>query len=327
MRKFQLVLLLLIFNINGFSRANPVTNDFDTWKLALKPEIIALGGSDEFVTQLIDSLQYIPRVIELDKKQPEGTMTHEEYLTKVIPESKVQKAREVFLANKTLLKKAEQSTGVQANFIVALWGKETNFGSYTGNYHVPSALATLAFEGRRATFFRKELLAAVQILLQGHITIDDMKGSWAGAMGNCQFMPSSFLNFAVDANGDGKKDIWGDKEDIFASMGNYLAKSGWQSEQTWGRQVKLSQPFESYQIGKEYKQPINEWQSKGVRRSDLSALPNVDINAYLIAPGGKSGRVYLVYENFDVIMRWNRSHYFATGVGYLADRIKYPAIQ
>lgn len=300
---------------------------FDRWKLELKPQMVEAGASVELAQEIIDSLNYIPRVIELDRRQPEGTMSHEEYMRKVIPESKVKAARQQYKQHLELLKQAEAKTGVKARFIVALWGKETHFGKITGNYHVPSALATLAFDGRRAKFFRKELMAATKILAQGHIELDNMLGSWAGAMGNCQFMPSSFLRFAVDANGDGKKNIWGDKEDIFASMGNYLGQSGWQSDGTWGRQVKLTRTFGEYPIGKKHKQNLAKWQSLGVRRSDMSDLPQSDIDAYLIAPGGEKGRIYLVYNNFDVLMSWNRSHYFATGVGYLADRIGFPAVE
>lgn len=306
-------------------KADPAI-DFEQWKLTLKPKMMAQINNQVLVEQIIHSLQYLPRVVELDKKQPEGRLTHEEYLTQVIPEWKVEKAREAFKTHRFLLKQAENRTGVKAKFIVALWGKESNFGSVTGNYHVPSALATLAFDGRRAKFFTKELMAATKIISDGHIELDKMKGSWAGAMGNCQFMPSTFLQYAVDANGDGKKDIWGDKQDIFASMGNFLKKLGWQSEQTWGRQVKLLQPFHQYPMGKSSSQTLAQWQTAGIRRSDMRDLPEVDIKAYLIAPGGEKGRIYLVYHNFDVIMRWNRSHYFATGVGYLADRVGYPKI-
>jgi len=318
-------LCLLVF-ITSVSAEESPQQTFDTWKQALKPELLEQGVAEPLAEQIIASLTYLPRVIKLDRRQPEGTMTHEEYLKKVIPESKVKTARAKFKEHRALLQQAEQATGVEARFIVALWGKETHFGKITGNYHVPSALATLAFDGRRATFFRKELMAAAKILSEGHIELDKMRGSWAGAMGNCQFMPSSFLRFAVDANGDGKKDIWSDKEDIFASMGNYLGQSGWQSERTWGRQVKLTQPYSSYAFGKEHKRPLAEWQTVGVRRADMRDLPNVELEAYLIAPGGEKGRIYLVYNNFDVLMRWNRSHYFATGVGYLADRIGYPRI-
>lgn len=301
-------------------------SEFALWKQTLKSEMLKQGADEALVEKILQSIKYLPRVIELDRRQPEGRMTHEEYLTKVIPEWKVQNARKQYKQHKTMLLEAEKITGVDARFIVALWGKESNFGKITGNYHVPSALATLAFDGRRKAFFTKELMAATKILAQGHISIDDMKGSWAGAMGNCQFMPSSFLSYAVDANGDGKKDIWGDKQDIFVSMGNFLTKSGWQPNRIWGRQVTLEQPFENYSIGKKHRQSLQDWQASGVRRSDGSDLPDVKLNAYMIAPGGKNGRIYLVYNNFDVIMRWNRSHYFATGVGYLADRIGYPSI-
>ena len=300
---------------------------FVVWKETLKPDMLAQGADQQLVEKIIASLEFIPRVIELDRHQPEGRMSHEEYLTKVIPPWKVKKAREQFKLNQTKLIQAENSTGVPAHYIVSLWGKETNFGTITGNYSVPSSLATLAFDGRRASFFRKELMAAVKILAEGHIELENMKGSWAGAMGNCQFMPSSFLQFAVDANNDGKKNIWSDKQDIFASMGNYLASYGWDKHKSWGRQVQLTNDFADYKIGKKHAQSLSKWQALGVQRMDGRDLPAVELSSYLIAPGGENGRIYLVYPNFDIIMKWNRSHYFATGVGYLADRIRYPKIQ
>jgi len=299
---------------------------FGRWKLTLKADMLAQGADTKLVEEIIESLTFIPKVIKLDRHQPEGRMTHEEYLTKVIPPWKVERARKEFKNNQDKLKVAERTTGVPAHYIVSLWGKETNFGTITGNYSVPSALATLAYDGRRAKFFRKELMAAVKILAEGHIELQNMKGSWAGAMGNCQFMPSSFLQFAVDADNDGKKDIWSNKDDIFASMGNYLSRYGWDKNKSWGRQVKLTQDFGEYPIGKSNAQSLAKWQELGVRRMDGRDLPIADVKAYLIAPGGDKGRIYLVYPNFDIIMKWNRSHYFATGVGYLADRIAYPRI-
>ena len=315
-------------SLSNLQASKPVSDSerFNVWKLSLKEDMLKQGANELLASQIIEHLAFIPRVIELDRRQPEGRMTHEEYLTKVIPPSKVKRARKEYELNYDELIKAELRTGVPARYIVSLWGKETNFGTITGNYSVPSSLATLAFEGRRAKFFRKELMAAVKILSQGHIQLEDMKGSWAGAMGNCQFMPTSFLQYAVDANNDGKKDIWGDKTDIFASMGNYLSKYGWDKSKSWGRQVKLSNPFNQYNIGKKHKQPLHQWSKLGITRMDGSPLPKADLNAYLIAPGGAKGRIYLVYKNFDIIMRWNRSHYFATGVGYLADRIGFPKI-
>lgn len=317
-------------NVKAAGNSNATLNaedSFSNWKLSLKPQMLKQGAPESLVDEIIDSLTYLPKVIKLDRRQPEGTMTHEEYLTKVIPEWKVKRARKEYKKNLTLLQNAAQKTGVPAHYIVSLWGKETNFGTVTGNYSVPSSLATLAFDGRRAKFFHRELMAAVKILAEGHIKLRDMKGSWAGAMGNCQFMPTSFLESAVDGNNDGKKDIWTDKEDIFASMGNYLARYGWDEKKTWGRQVKLSKPFSHYTLGKKGKRKLTDWQSQGVRRMNGNSLPDVELDAYLIAPGGEKGRIYLVYPNFDIIMRWNRSHYFATGVGYLADRIIFPKVQ
>lgn len=325
------LVLSSIFSLSVFSQVvnkdksdDEIKQAFTLWKTSLKPDMLKQGANALLVGQIIDSLTYIPRVIKLDRHQPEGRMTHEEYLTKVIPESKVKRARKELKKNIIKLKHAEKITGVPVQYIVSLWGKETNFGTITGNYSVPSSLATLAFEGRRASFFRKELMAAVKILAQGHIELEQMKGSWAGAMGNCQFMPTSFLAYAVDANNDGKKDIWNDKDDIFASMGNYLSRYGWDKTKSWGRQVKLTKPFNHYTLGKKNKKSLSYWADSGVVRMNGNQLPKVDINAYLIAPGGEKGRLYLVYPNFDIIMKWNRSHYFATGVGYLADRIIYP---
>lgn len=300
---------------------------FDIWKLSLKPKIMAQGIEEKFADEILQSVKYLPKVIRLDRRQVSGRMSHERYLTKVIPPAKIKRARKIYKANQQLLKQAELKTGVKAHFIVALWGKESSFGSYTGNYHVPSALATLAFDGRRGEFFLNEFIAACKILAEGHIKLKNMLGSWAGAMGNCQFMPSSFLNYALDANNDGKKDIWSDKADIFLSIGNYLKQSGWDPKATWGRQVKLTKDFSEYKFGKQHKQSVASWQQQGVRRFDMSDLPQANIDGYLIAPGGKKGRIYLVYNNFDVIMLWNRSTYFATGVGYLANRIKYPRIE
>jgi len=308
----------------GLFAQNP--QPFEEWKQDLRPLMLDAGVDAQLAEQIIAHIQYLPRVIELDRRQPESTMSHETYLRKVIPEWKVQRARKLYARYYKELNGVARQTGVAERFIVALWGKESLFGKITGQYSVPSALATLAFDGRRADFFRKELINAAKILQQGHIRLEDMKGSWAGAMGHCQFMPSSFLRYAVDGDGDGKKDIWHNEKDVFASIANYLKKSGWDSEHTWGRQVKLLKAYESYQFGAEYRRPLSEWQAQGVRRYDLRDLPKVDIEAYLVAPGGKNGRIYLVYNNYDVLLRWNRSSYFATGVGYLADRIAYPAV-
>ena len=220
------------------------------------------------------------------------------------------------------LEKAAQKYGVPANYIVALWGIETSYGDNTGGFKVIPALATLAHDGRRSTFFRKELINALKILDAGHISSANMKGSWAGAMGQNQFMPSSFHAFAVDGNGDGKRDIWTSLPDVFASTANYLSKSGWKEDERWGRKVKLPQGFSKSLTGKKIKKPLSEWASMGITLPSGAPIPQADgIRASVITPDGLNGPAYLAYDNYRVIMKWNNSTYFATSVGLLADLI------
>ncbi len=215
----------------------------------------------------------------------------------------------------------EKKFGVQAQYIVALWGIETNFGSNTGGFKVVDSLATLAWEGRRADFFKGELIKALKIIDEGHISAADMKGSWAGAMGQCQFMPSSFFNFAVDANGDGHKDIWNTKIDVFASAANYLSKSGWNYGERWGRRVVLPKNFPENLIDRNLTKPLSYWAQQGVKLPDGAPLPSENMSAAIVAPDGTAGEAYIVYNNYQTIMKWNRSTYFATSVGLLADAI------
>ncbi len=298
-----------------------------------------------FKTALISSafagVKYYKRAISADRSQPEKVETLDTYLPKRIPKWKVAKARKLYKKHKKLLVRIGEKYGVQPRFIIALWGLETNFGKYTGNYNVISALATLAYEGRRETFFKKQLWAALTILAQGHISPNKMIGSWAGAMGQNQFMPTSFLAYAVDGDGDGKKDIWTNTADVFASVANYLKQEGWNDDLTWGRQVKLPHGFdvslaiprntgsrEKWLVAwKKHEKSLLVWQDLGVRRADGTSLPKVDINAALIFPDGEKGRVYLAYDNYKSLMHWNLSYYFVSSVGHLSDRIKFPPIK
>jgi membrane-bound lytic murein transglycosylase B len=264
----------------------------------------------------------IPRVIELDRRQPEFTLTFAQYMKRVVTDRRVAKGRERLRQHRDLLNEVAQKYGVQPRFIVALWGIETDFGRITGGFPVLSALATLAHDGRRSAFFRKELLLALKIVDGGHIRAADMKGSWAGAMGQNQFMPSSFHAFAVDHDGDGRKDIWTNLPDVFASIANYLSGSGWRVDQTWGRAVSLPAGMTRGEIGRKKRQLISAWQARGVRRTDGSDLPTRDLMAAIVAPQrGALAPAFLVYNNYNVILKWNRSDYFATAVGRLADRL------
>lgn len=295
---------------------------FDAWLAELRQEALENGISATLMDTVVAQAKPIPRVIELDRKQPEFTLTFQQYMDRVVPESRVRKGKQKFAENEALLHEIGKKYGVQPRFIVALWGIETDFGRVSGGFRVINALLTLAHDGRRSAFFRKELLQALKILDAGHISLDKMMGSWAGAMGQVQFMPSSFNNFAEDGDGDGAKDIWTNRKDALSSAANYLAKSSWKADRTWGRRVKLPPHFDLTLVGnKKRSKPISAWQALGVRRLDGSDLPDRDLQAWIVMPGKAEGPAYLVYSNYQVILKWNRSDYFATAVGTLADRI------
>lgn len=294
---------------------------FGMWVAELKTQAQAKGVSKATLDRAFANMKPDPEVIELDQKQPEGTKSFAKYMKDTLPESRIAKGQELYEQNKALLKKIGEQYKVQPRFIVALWGIETSYGGFSGKKSTIRSLATLAYDGRRSDFFRDELLKALKIVDEGHVTLEAMKGSWAGAMGQCQFMPTSFLEYAVDGDGDGHKDIWNDKADVFASIASYLSKSGWSYDQTWGRKVKIPTGFAMELADGKTKFPLAEWAKMGVRNSDGSALPDKDIRAAITFPGKPNEGAYMVYDNYDVILKWNRSRYFATAVGTLSDEI------
>lgn len=301
--------------------ANMPAESFNSWLAGFKQKAAADGISQKTLDEAFKGVTPHQRVIELDRKQPEGTMTFEQYRERIVNPIRIKKGREMLAKNRTMLEEIGRHYGVSPQYIVALWGIETNYGSNTGGFDIVQALATLAWEGRRSSFFTKELLEALQILDQGHVGYHDMKGSWAGAMGQNQFMPSSFFAYAQDYNKDGRKDIWTTLPDVFASTANYLARSGWHDGEKWGRQVIVPKGLSENLVGKSAKRALAGWEKLGVRAVGNTKLPQADMMAYLVAPDGLEGPTYLVYNNFDVIKRWNRSDYFATSVGLLADEI------
>ena len=302
-----------------------VQQQFNDYVAKLKQEALAAGYQQQTLDLAFADVEYYQRAVELDKNQPEFKLTLDTYLPRAVPEWKADKALEKYREHQQLLEKIGAEYGVQPRFIVALWGIETNFGSFTGGFKVVSALTTLAFDGRREAFFKKQLWEALTIIEEGHIKPEQMKGSWAGAMGQTQFMPSSFMSYAVDYDGDGKKDIWNSYGDVFASAANYLKSVGWRDDVTWGRQVQLPENFDTTLADLDVKKSLDEWQALGITRMDGSALPNRnDIKASVVIPDDKEGRVYLAYANYDALMHWNRSHYFVAAVGYLSDRIRFP---
>ena len=295
---------------------------FDSWLANLKREAASQGISQNIIDESLNGITPIPRVIELDRKQPEGTMTFAQYRERVINNNRIRKGRILLQEHHAALQKASQTYGVPPQYIVALWGIETSYGENTGGFKVIPALATLAYDGRRSDFFRKELINALKILDAGHIKPRDMKGSWAGAMGQNQFMPSSFHSFAVDGNEDGRRDIWTTLDDIFASTANYLSKSGWHEDEKWGRAVQLPQGFPTNLTGTDVKKSLSEWKNMGITLPGGGALPVADgMRASVVTPDGLGGPAFLVYNNYNVVLKWNRSTYFATSVGLLADAI------
>ena len=311
-----LISVLLLFTVPGLAE------DFQIWLGKLRVEAKGKGISRSVLDEALAGIQPIPRVIELDRRQPEFTLTFTQYRDRVVPQSRIKKGRVKYQENRDLLEEIGGKIGVQPRFIVALWGIETDFGRVTGGFKVIPALATLAHDGRRSAFFRKELLNALQILHEGHIAPKEMMGSWAGAMGQSQFMPSSFLAHAVDYDGDGRRDIWTTRPDVFASAANYLAKSGWRADQTWGREVKLPPDFDFALADLKVRKPIGGWQALGVRQPDGGDLPTRQLSASIVLPEkGKMSPAYLVYSNYRTTLRWNRSTYFALAVGLLSDGI------
>jgi membrane-bound lytic murein transglycosylase B len=311
---------LLAIGANASAMAQ--TGDFSAWLDGLRADAQARGITKATIEAALDRLEPIPRVIELDRRQPEGVVKFSTYRQRVVSAQRIADGKARLRDNKSLLDQVGARYGVQPRFVVALWGIETSYGRATGDYPVVAALATLAWDGRRSAFFRSELFDALAILDQGHIAASLMRGSWAGAMGQTQFMPSSFLRYAVDFDGDGRRDIWNTRADVFASAANYLAGVGWKGDQTWGRAVRLPAGLDRSFVGLETTKSLDEWRALGVLRADGGPLPQrAGLSGSLVQPDGIGTPAFLVYDNFRVILRWNRSTYFALSVGDLADRI------
>lgn len=295
---------------------------FESWLAGVRAQARSEGISEPVLNAALSGIQLRPKIITLDRKQPEGKLSFARYYKNVITAERVKTGRALYHKHKAELDRAAERYGVQPQYIVALWGIETSYGRNTGGFDVVEALATLAYDGRRSKFFRSELMQALKILEEGHIAPPEMKGSWAGAMGQNQFMPSSFFKFAVDGNNDGRIDIWKTLPDVFASTAHYLSTSGWRGDERWGRAVKLPRGFSPELARARQTKSLSEWSALGITLPGHSPLPNApEIRAELVVPDGVDGRAFLVYNNFQTILEWNRSTYFALSVGLLADAI------
>lgn len=308
---------------------------FKDYVAGLKQEALQNGFDQSLVDQAFANLTYKEKVVKADKNQPEFVQTLDTYLPKRINKWVVNRANKLYQDKKELLNEIGMTYGVQPRFIVALWGLESSFGKHRGKMPVIASLVTLAYEGRRESLYRPQIFKALQIVQEGEITLEQLKGSWAGAMGQTQFMPSSFHRYAVDYDGDGKRDIWHTEADVFASIANYLKTEGWNDDLTWGREVKLPEGFDTANAippktrGRsnwlkqwaKTQHSLPEWKQLGVMRVNGKPIPVRNINAALLFPDDENGRAFLAYDNYKVLMHWNRSYYFVTSVGVLADQI------
>jgi membrane-bound lytic murein transglycosylase B len=295
--------------------------NFDEWLSRIWNEALTRGISESTLDTALSGLRPIPKVIELDRHQPEFQKSLQNYINRQVSEKRIRRGRELLREHAGLLDAIYRQYGVPPRYLVALWGVETNYGEILGSFPVIGALATLAHDVRRPDYFRKELFNALTIIDEESINAQTFRGSWSGATGQLQFMPSTYLRFAVDGDGDGRRDIWKNLPDIFASAANYLVYSGWKEGYKWGRRVQLIDGFNGVLPGLETQLPLKEWQTMGVRGVDGLSLPSVNLTASLILPEGRSGPAYLVYPNYRAILRWNRSHLFALSVCQLADRL------
>ncbi len=295
---------------------------FAAFLAGVRDEAARRGIAPRTLRQALDGLEPNPKVIELDRHQPEFTLTWQQYRARIVSDARVARGRQFYAGSRTLLARVSAHYAVPPGMVMGIWGLESNFGQATGGFNVIDALATLSWEGRRAGFFRSELMDALRILDHGDIGAAQMTGSYAGAMGQTQFMPDSFLKYAVDWGGTGRRDIWGDLGCVFASTANYLAREGWQSDRAWGDTVLAPAGLSPYQVGREHLLPVAEWSRLGVRRIDGGALRGGGGNAALLLPGGEGGDAFLVYHpNFRAVRRYNPSDFYCVCVGLLGDRI------
>ena len=285
-------------------------------KRSSRAEAIEVGISEATVKVALAGITPLERVIELDRNQPEVRLDFWTYLDRVASVERIERGRRLLERHRELLADITARHGIPGPVLVAVWGIESSFGATQGGFSVIRALVTLAHDGRRSAMFRRELIHALRILDQGHIAPADMQGSWAGAMGPVQFMPSTFADFARDGDGDGRKDIWQSTADALDSAAVFMAPA-WHRGYIWGRQVQLPSGVDRGLAGLDTMKPIDEWQALGVRRIDGTALPLAEILGSIVLPSEGPGPAFFTYQNYRAFFRWNRSHFFAITLGHL----------
>ncbi|MDT4822297.1 Tn3 family transposase TnXax1 [compost metagenome] len=299
------------------------TLSFAAWRDQLRQEAIAAGIDAALFDRAFANVSPDPKVVAADSSQPEFTRPVWEYLDSAVSPSRISRGRSLIGENQATLEHIQQRYGVQEEVLVAIWGMESAFGSHIGNYSVIRSLATLAYEGRRAAFWREQLLAALQILQHGDIAPERLIGSWAGAMGQTQFMPTTYNQHAVDFDGDGRRDLWNSSADALASAAHYLSNSGWQPGQPWGFEVRLPAGFDYSQADPDTRRSLAQWAALGIKPAAGNANPALaNESAALLLPAGHRGPAFLVLNNFRSILRYNNSTSYALAIGLLADALR-----
>jgi len=345
----RLVGLLAIFLLSasvahaqdGTTKAPAITPEvraeFQAWLNEVRLEARNAGLSAQVIESALSDVEPVQRILERDRKQAEYTITLAKYLSRNVNKKNVQAGLAKRRKHASLLDKVAERYKVQPRFILSIWGIETRFGAVEATMPVIPAVATLAFDRRRSAYFREQLFASLKMLDRGYIDLASLKGSWAGAMGQPQFMPSSYLAYAQDFDGDGRRDIWKNEGDVFASIANYLARHGWRNDRTWGRKVSAPAKIKSSaeaEFGNQRgcraekrmskQRGLNDWTALGVKKADGTPLPTVNLPARMVLPDGAKGPAYLVYQNYTSILRYNCAHLYAVTVGELSDALRGP---
>jgi membrane-bound lytic murein transglycosylase B len=317
-------------DVRAASRQDPVRQPFDAWLSDLRQEALSRGISEEVVSKALDGIETLPVVVERDRTQAERTLSLDEYLRRRLSPKTLRTARQMRAKHRSLLARVSKKYGVPAGLLVSIWGLESTFGRFSGVRPTVAALATLAYDNRRAALFRSELLAALEILEKSDVEPERMKGSWAGAMGQPQFMPSSYLKYAVDFDGDRRRDIWGSLPDVFGSIANFLVEHGWKRGQSWGRAVKVPASAEAKiakaaplrtegcEAERQMSEPLTlaQWRRLGVTRLDKAAWPKLSTTASLVRAGSRN---FLVFDNYEALLEYNCAHAYALSVALLSE--------
>jgi membrane-bound lytic murein transglycosylase B len=299
----------------------PAQTAFESWLAAFREEAEAQGISSATLDAALAGAAPAERVVVLDRGQPEFLQTFTDYLERRVTVERVEQGRALLQEHAELLDAVEQKYGIPKAVLLAFWGLETHYGTVKGNLNIPHSLATLAYDGRRSAFFRSQLLDALRIIDAGHVSAADMTGSWAGAMGHMQFMPSTFRAYAVDGDGDGRIDLWQSLPDAMHSAANYLKREGWRANEPVAIEVRLPDGFDLRRARIAHRLPVADWAAQGVQPADGGALPDVSGPAAVVLPQGWQGPAFMVFDNFDVVMQWNRSLNYALAVAQLAQRV------